>query len=233
MKIKKITGYPQKLLKLKIIKTKNYKKKHQLTCIKIEDIETRLKKALNVINSYHINNKRILFISNALFSNDRLKNLFKTTHHILIPESIWVPGILNNNNQNFKLISKEQKVTNTKISKLLLQLKRGGDLIVLFNKQLNNNALEEGYNSLIPLISLEDSLNIFDIKSSYKIPGNYKFTKQKIRDNFFASILVATLKKSIKIKSKNFYLAGNKQRQNTSFNSHKKIFNNKTSKNKK
>jgi hypothetical protein len=44
MKIKNIIKYKNKLLKLKLIKTKIYKKKDQLTNTRIEDIEYRLKK---------------------------------------------------------------------------------------------------------------------------------------------------------------------------------------------
>ena len=49
MKIKNIIKYKNKLLKLKLIKTKIYKKKDHLTNTRIEDIEYRLKKALQDI----------------------------------------------------------------------------------------------------------------------------------------------------------------------------------------
>lgn len=48
--------------------------------------------------------------------------------------------------------------------------------------------------------SLENNLNIFDIKPSYKIPGNFLLEKQKIQSNFFLALLKTTLKNAIKIK---------------------------------
>jgi hypothetical protein len=48
MKIKNIIKYKNKLLKLKLIKTKIYKKKDQLTNTRIED-RVQAKKSLHVI----------------------------------------------------------------------------------------------------------------------------------------------------------------------------------------
>jgi hypothetical protein len=72
MKIKNIIKYKNKLLKLKLIKTKIYKKKDQLTNTRIEDIEYRLK-ALHVIYKYHTNNKRILLSAYQYTQTKKLK----------------------------------------------------------------------------------------------------------------------------------------------------------------
>ena len=96
MKIKNIIKYKNKLLKLKLIKTKIYKKKDQLTNTRIEDIEYRLKKVLHVIYKYHTNNKRILFIGVPVHTDKETKNLINSTRHTFIPESAWVNGIITN-----------------------------------------------------------------------------------------------------------------------------------------
>lgn len=193
MKINKVTSYTSKLVKLKLIKTKIYKKNDH-NFIKIEDIVSRLKKALHVIYKYHIQNKRILFIGTPLYFDEKLKNLIKNTKHLYIPESVWMNGILTNQQSCFKYLFKNQKSINRKISTILFKTKKKSDLIVIFNSLDNPNALNEGYLTRTPVISL--NLDKLDVKSSYKVPGNFKFINKKIRNNFFYSILSATLKKA-------------------------------------
>ena len=210
MKIIKKTVYQNKLLKLKLIQTKIYNKKQYLNNIKIEDIEYRLKKIFYIIYKYHILNKRILFVGAPFNINDKITDLFKNTKHILLPRSVWVRGAISNKNSCFKHLSNNQKNTKNKISELLLQLKKNIDLIVVFEESYNLNVLNEGYIARIPIISLNSDLNIKENKPSYKVPGNFKFTNKKIRDNFFYSILISTLKKGNKYKH---YLK-NKQKVN-------------------
>ena len=200
MKIKKITKYQNKLLKLKLIKTKIYNKKQHLNNIKIEDIEYRLKKIFYIIYKYHIFDKRILFVGAPLNVNSKIKNLFKNTKHILIPKSVWIRGAISNKKSCFKHLSKNHKISKNKLSELLFQLKKSIDLIIIFEESNNLNVLDEGYISRIPIISLNSNLEIQYNKSSYKVPGNFQFTNKKIRDNFFYSILISTLKKGNKHK---------------------------------
>lgn len=187
-----------RLLKLKLLKTKVYKKKNCFISLKIEDIEYRLKKALHIIYKYHINNKRVLFVGTSSYTHQKLKQLVRNTKHVMIPESIWTNGIIANPSTCFRYLSENQSTTNKKISKILFHLKKRSDLIVILNQISNLTALEESYNARIPIISLNSDLNILDVKPSYKIPGNFSFNKKKIRDNFFYSILNATFKKTNK-----------------------------------
>lgn len=193
MKLKRINLYKNKLLKLKLIQTKIYKKNYN-NFIKIEDISSRLKKALHIIYNYHINNKRIVFIGTPLNIIFKFKNLLKTTKHILIPESIWIAGLLTNQETYFKHLAKNPKSNENKTSKILFQLKKNIDLIVVLD--YNKEAINEAYLTRTPIISLNSDLNIFNNVSTYKIPGNFKFTNKKIRDMFFYSILTSTLKKA-------------------------------------
>ena len=193
--MKKINLYKNKLIKLKLIQTRIYKKNYN-NFIKIEDISSRLKKALHIIYNYHMSNKRIVFIGTPLNVSYKFKKLLKTTKHILIPESIWVPGLLTNQETCFKHFTRNPKSNENKTSKILFQLKKKIDLIIVLNFIYNQEAINEAYLSRIPSISLNCDLDVLNNISSYKIPGNFKFTKKKIRDVIFYSILVATLKKA-------------------------------------
>ena len=73
------------LLKLKLIKSKVYKKTDTFTNLKLEDIEYRLKKALQIMHKYHIKKKKILFINNSSILETKIKNLLKNTNHTFIP----------------------------------------------------------------------------------------------------------------------------------------------------
>lgn len=199
MKIEKIESTSYKLLKLNLIKSKVLKKNHYLKNIKLDDIEMRLKKALYVIYLYHINNKRILFVGNPLNINKEITTLLKNTKHIFIPKSAWIAGVITNQNSSFKSLFK-QDVNITKMSQILLKLKNKSNLVVIIDKNLDQKVLEESYSARLPVISLNSDLNPFDLKSSYKIPGNFPFSKNKLKNNFFYSLLVSTFKKAHRIK---------------------------------
>lgn len=201
MKIKNIQNYSYKLLKLKLIKSKILKKYHFEKNLIIESIESRLKKALQIIYLYHINNKKILFVGNPLNINKEIIKILKNTNHIFIPKSAWIAGIITNTKSSFKFLFKKNNNL-TKISQQVLKLKKKSNLVVIMNNKLDNIALEESYSSNIPVISLNSDLNPFDTKSSYKIPGDFIFSKNKLKNNFFYSILLATLKKSNFVKKK-------------------------------
>jgi hypothetical protein len=45
------------------------------------------------------------------------------------------------------------------------------------------------------MISFNSNLSINNIKTNYKVPGDFLFSIKKTRDNFFYSILLSVLKK--------------------------------------
>lgn len=188
MKIQKIQLKKNKLIKLKLIKTKIYNSNEN---IKIDHVISRLKKGLHLIYKYHISNKKILFIGAPININSYFK--FKITRHIFLPKSVWVNGILNTQNLSDNFLSKDETSFN---------LKKKVDLIVILNSSFKENILKESYLENTPTIVLNNSLTINDFKSSYKIPGNFKFTNNKIKDNFFYTILNALFKKSYEISLK-------------------------------
>jgi ribosomal protein S2 len=235
MKIKKIEHKNFKLLKLNLIKSKILKKNHYLKNITLEDIEFRLKKILNLIYLYHSSNKKILFVGNPLKINTELKIILSRTKHIFIPKSAWITGIITNQNSYLKSLFKKKTNTLNVISERILQLKKKSDLIVIMDQELDFQALEEGYKTNIPVICLNSDLNIFNNKISYKVPGNFIISKNKLKNNLFYSILLSTFKKAhfFKNKFKNtllYKLNSIKKIKNSKFNRktfHKKNYNKK------
>lgn len=200
MKIKRIID-SYKLLNLKLVKSKILKKNHFKENVTIDNVAFRLKKVLKIIYLYNINNKKILFIGNPLNINKELITILKDTKHTFIPKAAWVAGSITTNNiTSFKFVL--NKSVNSKISQRLQKLKKKNDLVVILDEKSDLIALEESYSNNIPVISLNSSLNPFNFKPSYKIPGNFIFLKNKLKNNFFYSILLATFKRSIKVKKK-------------------------------
>ena len=189
MKIENTIKNQNKLLKLKLIKTKIYKKNYTFTNLKIEDIEYRLKKGLQIIYKYHVSGKKILFVGNSSTVETTMKNLLKNTKHMFIPEYLWLNGAITNE-QTFSTNSTKKSSYN-KTSKL----KNKNNLMVILDKQIKNDIITEGYKAKTPIIFLGISLDIFDVRSSYKIPGNFLLAKKKIRNNFFLALLENTLRK--------------------------------------
>ena len=195
MKIKKLQSSEYKLLKLNLIKSKILKKNHTKNKISLNDIEFRFKKALHLIYLYHSSNKKILFVGNPLTINKEISYLLRNTNHIFIPKSTWISGIITNQNSFLKSILKKNNL-NYKLSQRVLQLKKKSDLIVIIDKNFESIALKESYFSRVPTIVLNSDLNPFDTFSSYKIPGNFIASKNNLKNNFFYSLLLATLKRS-------------------------------------
>jgi ribosomal protein S2 len=186
------------IIDLKLIQTKVYTKKRTVNSIKINQITPRLKKVLNIIYKYNIKNKRILFVGTPVNLDNKFQELVQSSKHLFIPESVWLNGILTNKDACFKYLAKNQNNIDSNMSKILFQLKKKIDLIVILDISLNETIRNESYFAKIPVISFNCNLDISDTKSSYKIPGN--FTKKKLHNNFLYYLLFATLKRANLIK---------------------------------
>jgi ribosomal protein S2 len=199
MKIKILKNYKYNILKLNLIKSKLYKsflKKNEngdSIVFGLEQIEFYLKKILQVIYEYHINNKKILFIGMPIFLQKNLKKVFKKTNHILIPNGIWVNGLLSNkisinSNLNLKRLKsiKKQRYNINNIN-LLLTITKQPDLIIIFDRSVNSNVITEISKLRIPVIFLNNDL-FFDLKSAYKVTGNSIKINFQILNIFFTAI---------------------------------------------
>jgi ribosomal protein S2 len=203
MKLKKIVKHKNKLLKLGILKTKILNKYQYLNGVKIEDIENRLKKILHIIYKYNISKKRILFVGLPL-NTLKLKKITKKNNHVFLPSKTWIRGIIYNRETCLKHLSKNKKRQTNKISKIILQLKKTIDLIIIFDETSNIDVINEGYLARVPIISLGNNLDIRFEKPSYKVPGNFKFIDKKFislnktRNYFLNSLLIAILGRNYK-----------------------------------
>lgn len=208
MKIKNTIKSKNKLLKLKLIKTKIYKKNYTFTNLKIEDIEYRLKKGLEIIYKYHVNSKKILFISSSLTIQTTIKNILKNTIHTFMPDYLWLNGAMTNNSPKQNISESQKKNT----YQTALKLRKKYNLIVILDREIKGDVITESHKTKIPVIFLGSNLNIFDMKSNYKIPGNFLLAKKKIRDNFFLALLESTLKKAALHKEFNQRLTQGRQK---------------------
>ena len=112
-------------------------------------------------------------------------------------------GIITNSKSLFKHLFKRQSLTKDTTSKFLFELKNQINLIVILNENFNQVALKESSLKRVPTISLSSKYNPFNSNlTTYKVPGNYTFTKKIIRDNFFFLLLNSLLKKAERFRKK-------------------------------
>ena len=196
MKIKKATlwKHKPKFLKIKLLKAQIYKNAENFKHLQIENIEYRLKKMLHIIYQFHINNKTILFFGASKNLYKQMIQLMSETKHIIIPEDIWLNGAITNHHTIVKYLLKLRKNEKNQ-ARILFQLKKRADLIVILKEQKGETILNEGYVSKIPIISLNSNLNTLNSKAICRIPGNFSFSSKRINNSFLYSILKAILKK--------------------------------------
>ena len=225
MKITILNKHKTKLLRLKLIKTKVYKNEKNFNYLLLKNMETRLKKVLNVIYRFHIANKKILFIGTPLKLNNKLKQLIKNKKHSFIPENVWMNGIITNPKPSFKHLLKQHAIVNNKTSKFLFNLRNQADLIVVLNENLNLTALKESSLKRIPTISLNSSYGLSNLDlSTYKVTGNYSFVSKPIRNNLFFLLLNSLLKKAERLKKKQIQISKNQKKLWRSTNLKKNVF---------
>ena len=175
MKLKKIKKPNNKLLQLQIFKL--YTKKIFFSSnTNFENKLINLRKIANIIYKYHNANKKILFIG---FSNS-FKQILKNTKHIFLPESFWFNGMLSNRRSTINSFEK-------KISKIILQLKKKLDLIVISSLNKNVTLIKEGKLQKIAIIDFRKNNGLIN----NKLPNN----------NFFFSFTKMMLSKSKKFRT--------------------------------
>jgi ribosomal protein S2 len=199
MKVQQTSNkYQNKLLALKLIKTKIYKTGSS-NSIKVEDVISRLKKVLYIIFRFHSKKKRILFIGNSTQTSIEIQKLFKKTKHLFIPEKAWVNGLIKNRSYSIKYRNYFYGTVKKKIAKLIAKTQKSIDLIILLNSTINASALNEGYVARFPIIALNCDLDIMNPKPNYKVPGNFYFTSKKLKNEFFYSLIAMIFKKVAKL----------------------------------
>lgn len=200
MKIVYNKKYKNKLLELQILKSKIYKNGKK-TPIKNNQIKLSLKKVSSILYEYHKNNKIILFTDFPPKIEKKLSLLNKNSKHVFISKETSSNGILTNKSNNlYSQIIQQQSNTNLQF----YNNKKKVDLIILFNK-VNENLVNEIYNSMIPTIIITDTLlnkkNVV-LNQSYKILGHLNFIEEQVNNNIFFSILHSILKQKTLKKNK-------------------------------
>ena len=186
MKIKNIKTANLKLTKLKLIKSKSYRNiKNNI--IDLNQIELYLKKSLNIIYRYHVNNKTIVFVGIPDYIKKMFKPVLKKSRHVYLNENIWLNGLITNKVFIQKYIKKNRIY--------IPQIRKKPDLIVILDEKKEEKALKEANCLKIPVISINSNF----LKNSitlYKVPGNFSFYDKKI-NNIFLLMIISILKKFI------------------------------------
>jgi len=197
MKVKKTVLKHSMLLKLKLIKTKMYLKQESYTNLKIEDVECRLKKGLQVIFKFHASRKKIIFVGNLSSAEETaVKKMLKNTIHVFVPEYLWLNGRILNSKVSSASFSKRSLVHETS------RLKNNNYLTVVFNSSISDITIEN-YKSKTPTIVLSNHLDIFDVTFSYKILGNLTMGNKKVKSHLFLILLQSFLIKFKRVLSRN------------------------------
>lgn len=206
MKVKNIKITKCKLVKLQLIKSKTYKQNSNLlnkTADEYKDldfIELQLKKALQIIYNYHINNQKIFFVGVPRTVQKKFNKALQKTSHLFIPESTWINGVLSNKVSIFKYIQQriktniKNKSSNSKLKSLFL-IKQKPNLIVLFDQNSESNALKEAIKLRIPIISLNGKY-LSGSNVLYNIFWNSRFLNKTLSNIFY--LLLNSLFKKVK-----------------------------------
>lgn len=189
MKVKKIVIKYSMLLKLKLIKTKMYLKKENSTNLKIEDVECRLKKGLQVIFKFHASRKKIFFVGNLSFAEEiAAKKMLTSTKHLFVPEYLCPNG---------RIVNKKTLPTHALRRSSVHRISRltnNNHLTIVLNSSTSNLQIEN-YKARMPTIVLGHNLDIFDDTPGYKILGNFIICNKKVKSHLFLVLLRSFLRK--------------------------------------
>ena len=186
MKLKKLKF--KQILKLHLLKHKTYEqpflKNNNINFAKnllLDEIIFNLKKALQIIFQYHIQNKQILFV--GLPPKLEMK-INKTTIHTAVPKNMNIQGLVSNR-LNRNLIENKQKIVQLK--SLLPKLSKKPNLVVIVAHEKINTIYKECAVAKLPVIN-------FNIRNasketwstySYDLQLESKTSKLTIDKNLF------------------------------------------------
>lgn len=176
--------FKHNLLKLQIYSNKNSVNIFNFSETTLEQLESYLKQVLKIVYEYHINHFKILFIGFPIVSKLKHKKLIHFTNHNFISEQLWVSGIFRNRFSILTYLNLIQSQNFSESLKLLLSVKKKPDLVVIFNQNVEINAINEFYKTRIPILSFNiDFSNISKI--TYNVFGSFNFNKKSIKMTYF------------------------------------------------
>jgi len=190
MKVNFVKTQSYKLFKYNLLKLQIYSNKTSFNVsssfsdVILEQVEAYLKQVLKIIFEYHVNHFKILFIGFPVISKMKQMKLIHFTNHNFISEKSWISGIFRNRFSILTYLKLIQSQNFSKSLKLLLTVKTKPHLVVIFNQNLEANAINEFYKAGIPILSFNyNSLTMSKI--TYDILGNFNFDKKNIKITYF------------------------------------------------
>ena len=176
---KKIRNLQTQLQVLKL----SYKKK-----LSKRSTELILNKIAQIILEYHLDKKKILFVGFP----DHFSTILKNTRHLLIPEAMWLEGILTNT--NFKINRKKKnKLMPENIFKLSLKLKKKADLVLVSGLQNRAHIIKESNVMRIPNITIAKETNILNTESDNISGGASNFLAERAESAHFIFSVIYTV----------------------------------------
>ena len=154
----------------------SHKKNNKFISLKITELQ--IKKALNLILSYHIKHKQILFVGFPKILNKTIQIRMKNLKHSFLPANFWFPGSFTNNNRSFRF-----KIQNP-------------SLIVVFNKNKTDNLLllNEIQTINIPVIIFGPVSNKFLLSANLYVVN--RIFAQRSLNHFLFYLIYSILKKN-------------------------------------
>lgn len=214
MKINILNSKKYKLFKLNLFKNQVYSSIESILSTDSRNkknttsLDVSLKKVFKVIFSYHIFNKKILFVGLPEFKHEKYERILKSTQHFFIPNLSWINGFLFNRKfilKNLKVKYLNKNTISYNYLKFFLLFKTKPDLIVVFNPEKEIELIKEFKKLKIPIISIDTSDNLskkLKNKNLYNITGNFKFVSKNSK-NFFILLLSSIFKRNLK--QSNYY----------------------------
>lgn len=163
---------------------------------KLEIVELHSKVAFKIIQDYHLNNRKILFISRSSVKNSILNPFLVNTLHKYIETSAWTYGILKSGPVT-STTTTSNKVSSLKQKKSVLDLYEKPDLIVILDLGTESIILKEIAKIKVPTIVVKNDLSS-DKYITYKILGNVTAIEYGLPLNLYTFLLYSILKKKRK-----------------------------------
>lgn len=211
MKLKKINLKHYKLLKLYLLNlgisltgdNNNYKNRKRGVSVfidnKLDVIEWHLKVVSKIIQNYHFNKRKILFVSMHASTPPILEKILKKAKHHSIAATNWTPGIFKTCLTVLRQTPKKRTISHNhglfvKRKQLAETLKNKRDLIVIMGSYIDPEILKEITQLNVPVIALNNDLKL-DKTATYKLLNNFTSLNIKQKNSFYFHFLYAILKK--------------------------------------
>lgn len=199
MKVKNVKIVTCKLVKLQLIKSKIYKQNSYLLSNSffktLKRIEIQLKKSIQIVNNYHINNKKIFFVGVPYNVQKKYTKTLKRTNHLFIPKSMWLNGLLSNKISIFKHIQQRINKNVNNNLKILFLIKQKPSLIILLSKKSELNALKEAIKFRVPVVVVVNEKPCINSDVGYNIYCKACFLSSRVLLKLFYFLLNSLFKK--------------------------------------